>query len=269
MKAKLICLFTLVSLQILAGNGHTSSDNPIKLHVNNEKWPECAIELDPSLSQSDFRRFGQEISSFIRFKAVNASVILKKRTFEIALPFMFTGKIDDSKPYWNNTFTHPDSTHWLVDGSKRIKYPQLNLRYGLSNKMDIGFYIITTPNLNNYGFTGLDLRYAIINDTSKKISLTSRISFGTLLGVKDMDYSLLSGDISASKTFGLFTPYFGLAGTMSYQNEESDVVSLKSEWIPTLVGIVGMEFNYKFISLGCEWNVSYLNMLSIKAGIRF
>ena len=52
----------------------------------------------------------------------------------IALPSV-TGKgvsrIDDEKDAWNDTFSHPDSTHYLTDGDA-LMIPGLMVRAGVA-----------------------------------------------------------------------------------------------------------------------------------------
>ncbi|MBV6460208.1 MAG: hypothetical protein HJHJAOHD_00310 [Flavobacteriales bacterium] len=252
----------------LSHNSHDSSEK-LELHVNNNKWPECAIELDSSLTQSDFRKFGQETYSFLYFKNVNSPKTIGKWKFEISLTYVLTGKIDDEKPHWNNTFTHPDSTHWLVDESKRLAFPHLNFRLGLSERIDVGGYIIYLPSITNYGFAGLDFRYMAINDTTKKMFLTNRLAYSTLLATDDLNYNILSNEISFGKSIGLFTPYAALGGSIGLMQEKTDKVDLKNEWIPLVSGIVGFEFNYKVINVGAQANFSKLNMYTFKIGCRF
>lgn len=261
-----ILLGTLLCYKTYAHNGHRS-DRPV-LHVNNGKWPECAIELDPSLTQKDIRNFGKEAFTFIYFKGGNSAKIFKKGHFEISMPYIITGKINDASPHWNNTFTHPDSVHWLVNESKRLKYPQFNFRIGIAKRIDLGVTFIKLPNLTNYGFTGIDLRYALIADSTRNFYLTSRASFGALLGVNDLKHNLIAADVSITKSFSLFSPYLGLSFALSNQKEFSPLVVLNREWIPSVVGIIGTEFNYRVLSIGAECNISKLNMYSIKVGVK-
>jgi len=248
---------------------HTSDNEKPKLHVNNNKWPECAIELDPSLSQSDFRKFGQEASSFLYFKSVCSPKTLKKWKFELSLTRVTTGKICDDKTHWNNTFTHPDSAHWLVPQSKRLTFPHLNFRIGISSRIDLGGYFIYLPSKTNYGFAGVDSRYRIINDTAHKIYLTGRLALTTLLGTKDMNFHMVSHELSFGKSFGLFTPYAGISASLGYMEEQTDKVNLNKEYLPLVSGVTGIEFNYKFISVGVEATLSKLNMYTLKLGARF
>lgn len=282
---QLICKITAISLlcvNILSGHTnplanssgnssgvHTGDDEKPKLHVNNNKWPECAIELDPSLTQSDFKKFGQEASSFLYFKSVCSPKTLQRWKFELSLTRVTTGKICDDKPHWNNTFTHPDSTHWLVQESKRLTFPHLNFRLGLSSRVDVGGYYLYLPNITNYGFAGIDSRYRIINDTAHKVYLTGRLALTTLLGTKDMDFYIVSHELSFGKSFGLFTPYAGVSANLGYMEEQTDKVNLKKEYLPLVSCVTGIEFNYKFISAGVEATFAKLNMYTIKLGARF
>ena len=67
--------------------------------------------------------------------------------------------IDDADAAWNDTFVHPDSAHYLFEGS-RLKFPGLMLRGGVSAETDVGLYVTKNPNAN-YGFVGAQVQRSL------------------------------------------------------------------------------------------------------------
>ncbi|MFQ5650445.1 MAG: hypothetical protein ACE5IY_10935 [bacterium] len=81
------------------------------LHVN-PAVNNCSIELDPSLTQSQFRKFIKQGSLIGSLKLLSPAEPLGSRRFEIGIEYS-RSPIDDKDPAWNNTFTHPHENHYL------------------------------------------------------------------------------------------------------------------------------------------------------------
>ncbi len=120
-------VITLTLCQILftcsASLAHHTGGHSVTLHTNN-KWEDCAIVLDPSLTQSDFKAFAGEISELIYFRPLAGARPLSNFNFEIAIESR-AAEIEDWKPKWNNTFSHPDSMHTLVGDNHILTVPGL------------------------------------------------------------------------------------------------------------------------------------------------
>jgi hypothetical protein len=56
----------LLQTSAFAHNGHGGDPN-VNLHVN-PKWDQCSFQLDPSLTQKQWRQFTQEASLVIYFR---------------------------------------------------------------------------------------------------------------------------------------------------------------------------------------------------------
>ena len=85
------------------------------LHVN-DKWDECSFVLDESLTQEAWNQFTSEAGLVTYFRPLNSAKPLGKKNYEISLLNWGT-TIDDADDAWNDTFSHPDSTHTLFDGN--------------------------------------------------------------------------------------------------------------------------------------------------------
>src|SRR5947209_19837513 len=85
-----------------------------KLHVN-PRWKECSFQLDPSLTQSAWHQFAREAGLVTYFRSLTDAEPMGRGRVELSLLQWQTG-IHDSDAAWNDTFVHPDSTHWLFEG---------------------------------------------------------------------------------------------------------------------------------------------------------
>ncbi|MGC4021421.1 MAG: hypothetical protein QM734_05495 [Cyclobacteriaceae bacterium] len=95
----------------------------VKLHVN-PRWKECSFQLDPSLTQSAWHDFTKEAGLVAYFRPLTDAKPMGKWKFEFSL-LRWSTKINDKKSAWNDTFVHPDSTHWLKEGP-RLAIPGLD-----------------------------------------------------------------------------------------------------------------------------------------------
>ena len=93
-----------------------------KLHVN-PRWKECSFQLDPSLTQSAWRQFTEEAGLVTFFRPLSDARPLGKGRFELSA-LKWKTNINARDAAWNDTFVHPDSTHWLFEGSG-LEFPGL------------------------------------------------------------------------------------------------------------------------------------------------
>src|SRR5215207_2519060 len=125
-----------------------------RLHIN-PRWKECSFQLDPSVTQSAWHQFTEEAGLVAYFRPLSDARPMGKWKFEVSMLQWQTG-IDDTDAAWNDTFVHPDSTHWLFEGSG-LTFPGLMLRAGVTGSTDMGLYL--TKNFRaNYGFYGAQLQ---------------------------------------------------------------------------------------------------------------
>lgn len=135
-------------------------------------------------------------------------------------------------------------------------------------KWDIGLNLTKSIGAN-YGFLGGSFKYAFINNKELKYAFAARTSYSTLFGVDDFSYNQITAEILASKTYGMFSPYVGLAGLFSTANETTNKVDLNRENYFSAQGILGTQFIWKYLSLGAEIDIARINMYTIKIGTTF
>ena len=106
-RSPLIALLSLVPAAALA-------QKPI-LHVD-PSLKDCSVIFASELTQSAFQRFVREFGSVSAFKQMSSPTTLGKGGVALGLDQIFF-TVDEASDAWNDTFAHPDSTHYL--GSAR------------------------------------------------------------------------------------------------------------------------------------------------------
>src|SRR5687768_10097964 len=148
---KIIKLATSAALAVgMFETPAAAQQNTPRLHVN-PRWHECSFQLDASLTQAAWRQFTQEAGLVAYFRPLSDARPMGRGKFEVSILQWETG-IDAGDAAWNDTFVHPDSTHWLFEGS-RLAFPGLMIRAGITSRTDVGLYVTKSPGAN-YGFAG-------------------------------------------------------------------------------------------------------------------
>ena len=239
-------------------------DHP-HLHTSS-RWRECSFQLAPSLTQSAWRQFTQEAGLVVYFRPLSDARPMGRGKFEISVLQWKTG-IDDSDPAWNDTFVHPDSAHWLFEGSG-LSFPGLMARAGVAGKTDLGIYVTKNPNAN-YGFYGGQLQQNVLQ--SDKWAAAARVSFVSMYGPEDVDFTMYGADLIASRTFALsrwaaVSPYASVSTYVGTSHEKSAVVTLDDERVLGAQAMVGAALQLSGARLGVEYSVAKVPTLSLKVG---
>ena len=237
------------------------------LHVNT-RWDECSIQLAASLTQKAWRQFTQEAGLVAYFRPLTDAKPMGKGKFELSI-LQWETRIDDSDAAWNDTFVHPDSTHWLFEGAG-LQFPGLMVRAGVSNKTDIGIYATKNPNAN-YGFYGAQVQQNLIGGENSDWDAAARLSFTSLFGPEDVNFTVLGWDLIASREFALnswaaVSPYVGVSSYFTMSRESSPLVDLDNEYVGGSQAMAGAVLQLSAARLGIEYNAEKVNSLSMKVG---
>ncbi len=255
----------------IAQAGFTQDHDHPDLHVNS-KWKDCSFVIHPSLTQSEWHQFTREAGLVAYFRPIADAKPLGKWNFEIAV-LQWKTKFDDSDGAWNNTFSHPDSVHWLKD-SHRLGIAGLSGRVGITDKVDIGLYITKNPNAN-YGIYGVQVQYNFFGQPEKTWTASARINFSSLYGPDDLTLRTYGLEVITSKEFIIYSdwiavsPYVGVSGILSTTHERTEKVNLHDENIILGQAMVGATARIKFVRMGVEYNLSNISTLSFKVGVGF
>jgi hypothetical protein len=255
----------------LFGMAEVSLGQCVNLHVNT-KWEECSFQLDSTLTQGAWEQFTKEAGLVTYFRSLTDAKPMGAGHFEVALLQWQTG-IDDSDAAWNDTFVHPDSSHWLFEGS-RLPFPGLTARVGITKKIDAAVYFTKNPKAN-YGLWGGQLQYNLVNNLEQKWAATARMSFVALYGPDDLNLNVIGFDGLVSKEIKVYSnwvsisPYVGASLYLSNAHEKSEKVNLDDEHKAGLQGMVGAVARLSVVRLGVEYNFANVSTLSLKVGVAF
>lgn len=265
MKRSTLISAVAVAIALIQTPATAQSGHP-HLHING-RWDECSIQLDPSLTQSAWRQFTQEAGLVSYFRPLIDAKPMGKGKFEFSLVQWETA-IDDHDAAWNDTFVHPDSTHWLFDEGEGLKFPGLMVRAGVSNKTDVGVYFTKNPNAN-YGFFGAQVQQNFL--AKNDWAASGRLSFTSLYGPEDVDLTVFGWDLVASREIALtdwaaLSPYAGVSSYFSMSREKSDVVNLDNESVGGSQAMVGAVLQLSGVRVAAEYNAARVNSVSFKVG---
>ncbi|MGH7637294.1 MAG: hypothetical protein ACREOK_06545 [Gemmatimonadaceae bacterium] len=253
-----------------SGHQHAGSGtNGPTLHIN-PRWKECSFQLDASLTQAAWRQFTGEAAVVTYFRPLTGAKPLGAGNFDVSVVQWQTG-IDAGDAAWNDTFVHPDSTHWLFEGAS-LKFPGLAVRAGVSSRTDVGVYFTKSPDAN-YGFYGAQLQQNLTSDGWKKVSAAARVSFVSMYGPEDLDFSVYGADLLASREFTVWggraavSPYALVSANLGRSHEKSSVVDLEDENVFGAQATVGVEARVWKAKVGVEYGLAKVSSLSFKMGM--
>ncbi len=233
-----------------------------KLHVN-DRWEECAIVLHSSLSQSAWHQFASELGLVTYFRPVSSARPLGAKKFEVAI-LQWSTRIDASDDAWNDTFSHPDSAHYLFEGDA-LPIPGLMLRMGVTDRMDVGAYF-TKNTGSNYGIAGGQLQYNVWNDEGRRVAAAGRLSVAQLFGPADVNAGVYGADFVVSKGLSIFEPYAVISGYLSRAHERTSKVDLRDENVLGVQGTVGLATQLSVLRIGVEYTAARVSGYSFKLG---
>jgi len=238
-----------------------------KLHVN-PRWKECSFQIDPSLTQAAWHQFTREAGLAVYFRSLDDARPLGKGKFEVSL-LQWKTNIDDSRSAWNDTFVHPDSAHWLIEGSS-LTIPGLTARAGIGAKTDVAVYATKSPSAN-YGFYGAQIQRSLVGGETSKWNASARTSFVKMYGPDDLDFSVYGAEMVASRMvplsdWGVISPYAGVSGYLARSHEKTNAVNLDDENVLGAHGMVGAELRVFKARLAAEYSAARLRGFSMRVG---
>jgi hypothetical protein len=259
-----------IVLATTIGSSQASAQGIPKLHIN-PRWKECSFQLDPSLTQAAWRQFTQEAGLVVYFRPLAGAGTLGKGKFEVSALMAKTG-IDDADAAWNDTFVHPDSAHVLFEGNG-LEFPGLMVRAGVTDKMDVNAYVTKSPGAN-YGFYGAQVQRALLGGPASKWATSARVSFVSMYGPEDLDYTVYGADLVASRQVRLtswasVSPYAGVSGYLGSSHEKTSAVNLEDEHVLGAQANVGAALQISAARVAVEYNAAKVRSVSLKLGVGF
>jgi hypothetical protein len=262
-------LAAVAALAAFTSPGRAQRARDVTLHVGS-RWKECSFQIDPALTQRAWRQFTQEAGLVVYFRPLADARPMGAGNWEVSALQWKTG-IDDTDAAWNDTFVHPDSAHWLFEGSG-LQFPGVMVRTGVSDRVDAGAYL--TKNVNaNYGFYGGQLQYAFAGNARSAWAASTRVSFVSLYGPSDLAFTVYGADLLASRTYSAgriaISPYAGVSSYLASSHERTAAVALQDERVLGAQAMVGAVAAFSLARIGVEYSVAQVRSVSLKIGVGF
>ena len=238
------------------------------LHVN-PRWEECSFQLDASLTQKAWRQFTGEAAVVTYFRPLTGAKPMGTGNVEVSV-VQWQTQIDDSDAAWNDTFVHPDSVHWLFEGSG-LQFPGVTARAGVSARTDVGVYFTKSPGAN-YGFYGAQVQQNLTREGWRKVSAAARLSFVSMYGPEDLEFTVYGADLLASREFSVLagraavSPYAVVSASLARSHEKSPVVNLDDENVFGAQATAGVEARVWKAKVAAEYGLGRVSSFSMKIG---
>lgn len=257
------------TLALLPARAFGQHGHDPKLHVDT-RWKECSFHLHSSLTQEAWHQFAAEAGLVVYFRPLTDARPMGAGRWEVSA-LQWGTAIDDADPAWNDTFVHPDSTHWLFDGS-RLNIPGLMVRHGLTSRIDVGAYFTKSPGAN-YGFFGAQAQYQVVRDPKGNWDGAARLSVVSLYGPDDLDFMVVGMDLLASREIRLrwlsLSPYAGVSSYLANAHETSAAVDLADERVLGVQAMIGAAVRISVVRIGVEYSTARVGSRSLKVGVAF
>jgi hypothetical protein len=263
-----LTLIAIANSNVMAhgpGSGHPA----VELHVD-PSLGMCSFDISADLTQNEWKRFTKEGGNLLYLNPLSSAKPLGKMNWDLTIE-LTSSAVDETSGAWNNTFSHPDSEHYLNEGP-RTAVPAMRFKIGLTDKIDAGLYVSPTTLFGaNYNFIGFEAKYAFINNPETNWAASVRASHVMDADIEDFNISITGIDLMASKTFfGILSPYAGVETHYTHTREVTTEVDLSNESHIAVRGIVGAEIKWKFVNLGYEMLVGDgFNNRAFKIGVTF
>ncbi len=188
-----------------------------------------------SLSQDEFHRLSQDLGAAFSYKGVTPATPLGMLGFDVGVEATRT-TIENS------------SLFRRAGGSEHseLVIPKLHVYKGLPAGFDIGAFIAGSSDVGAT-LVGLDLRYAVLDDSLARPAVALRLSGTRATGLGGLNFGTLALDAMVSKKFALLTPYVG-AGTARIQSR------------PHVDGLADENFNRARVFGGANLNLLAVNL---------
>ena len=239
-------------------------DGDIDLHVGNAH-DECYFDLHPDLTRAQLRTFAAEAGQIARFRQTTSADTLGAGNFDVSLMYS-VHFIDDAKGAWNNTMSHPQGDHYL--GSP-LPIPALALGVGLGHDVDLEAYGTLNPN-SNYGLVGVATKIRLLEQSDEMpVSLSVRPSLGALIGPTEVQVYNFSTDVAVSRSFYGLAPFAGVTLGTTAVVERSPDTDIGHQSASQIIGFAGIDYRWRFLSVGAQAEISNIASVSLRASGRF
>ncbi len=209
-----------------------------------------------SLAQGEFHRLAEDLGAAFSYKGVTPATPLGPIGFDAGVEVTGTRMENSSLFARAGAGSH-----------SQLVVPKLHISKGLFAGLDIGAFAGGSSDVSA-GLFGVDLRYAILNDTLTTPAVALRVSGTRATGLGDLHIGTGAADLLVSKTFVMLTPYVG--GGLARVQAKAQTTALAQEKFNRSRAFGGVNVNLVGVNLAFEAEKMGDNTsLSAKVGIRF
>lgn len=245
MKSKLCTLIAAASICTVTGTGTAVAGN-------ND------IVLSPSLAQSEFNSFVDELGTAVAYNPLSPAGTLGITGFEVGLSVT---AVDIDKTLWNKVVSDSNAPSALV-------IPRLMARKGLPFGMDVGVSYLSGPDTNISVFGG-ELRKSLLTGTPLSPSMSIIGHASRLNGVDSLDLSTYGVDLGISKKLPFLTPYAAI-GQVWYSGKENIGLGLANQDTSETRGYLGLRVGMlPLMSITAQADFAIVNSYSVKFDLGF
>jgi opacity protein-like surface antigen len=209
-----------------------------------------------ALSQDEFHRLAEDLGAAFSYKGVTPATALGPIGFDIGIEVTDTRMQNSALFALAGAGSH---SHLVV--------PKLHVNKGLFDGLDIGAFVGGTGDVSA-ALLGIDLRYAILEDSLAMPAVAFRLSGTRATGLGDLRIGTAAADVMVSKAFVWLTPYVG-AGVARVQAKASGTTLAEEKFNRGRV-FGGLNVNLVGVNVALEAEKSGDNTsISAKVGMRF
>ena len=242
-KQPLVTAFTLTSILTVAFPVQAASDD---------------IELDPSMTQSEFNTFIDELGTAVSYNPLSPAESVGFPGIEVGLA-VTSVNIDTS--VWNKAVSDQDAPSMLP-------VPKLMVRKGLPFGIDVGLAYTKVPD-SDIKIIGGEIRKALIEGSTAMPAVSIIGHTSSLSGVDEVDISTYGVDVGISKGFAIFTPYAG-AGEVWIRGSENAGLGLADHNTSEMRSYVGLRVGFMpLLNLVAQADFSVTNSYSLRLNLGF
>jgi hypothetical protein len=208
------------------------------------------------LAQGEFHALASDLGAAFSYKGVTPATPLGTLGFDAGV------EVTDTRLESSSALQRAGA-----GSSSHIVVPKLHVYKGLPLGFDIGAFVAGASRVDAT-LVGLDLRYALVDDTLTSPAVALRLAGTRTSGTGDLTLSTASLDAMVSKRFTLVTPYAGggvvrVSASAANTGLADETFNRGRAFAGANLNLVGANFAFEAERMG--GNTS----LSVKLGIRF
>ncbi len=204
--------------------------------------PALAADINQidQLLQGEFRKFSEDLTAALSYKAVVPAEPLGITGFDLGLEVTAT-QLQHADIYDKATSDNRTETLYL---------PKVHVHKGLPLGIDLGASYASVPN-SNVKLWGAEIRYALWPGSTLSPALGVRGTYTKLSGVSQLDFDTRGLELTISKGIVFFTPYGGI-GRVWTTSAPRHITNVTKEEFAENKYYVGGNFNFALINFALE-----------------